>query len=98
MSQFRVTAVRYQNQQLTALQLGEGEGPGRWVREPHAVDVDAVVDRVAAGDTVRAVLRSDDRIEDGPPLKIVTNEQGERSLALDNAPTDCLELSDLERF
>ncbi len=98
MNDYRVTAVRYQQQQLTALQLGQGEGPGHWVQEPHSVDVADVVARIDAGDTVRALLRQDSRVEDGPRLKVVTTEDGTRSLALDNAPTDCLELSDLERF
>lgn len=98
MNNYRVTAVRYQNQQLTELQLGQGDGPGHWQQEPHSVRVDEVVARIEAGDTVRALLRADGRVEEGPRLKVVDGEQGQRTLALDNAPSDCLELSDLERF
>lgn len=98
MNHYRVTAVRYHNQQLTGLLLGEGEGPGRWVQEPQTASVAEVVAYIEAGDTVRALLRGDGRIEDGPLLKIVADEHGGRSVALDNAPADCLELADLERF
>ncbi|HVR53006.1 MAG TPA: hypothetical protein VMS38_25005 [Pseudorhodoferax sp.] len=98
MNHYRVTAVRYQHQQLTGLQLGQGEGPGRWVQEPQTVSVDEVIARIEAGDTVRALLRADGRIEDGPRLKVVTDEHGRHGVALDNAPADCLELADLERF
>lgn len=98
MEHYRVTAVRYRHQQLTDLQLGQGEGPGRWLQEPQTVSVAEVMARIEAGDTVRALLRVDGRIEDGPRLKIVADEQGGRALALDNLPADCLELADLERF
>lgn len=98
MNHYRVTAVRYRNQRLVELQLGQGDGPGHWVQEPHTVGVDEVVARIAAGDTVRALLRADGSVQDGPPLRIVEGEGGERTLALDNAPSDCLELADLERF
>lgn len=98
MNNYRVTAVRYRNQQLTELQLGQGDGPGHWVQEPHSVAVDEVLARIEAGDTVRALLRADGQVQDGPRLKVVQGDGGERTLALDNAPTDCLELSDLERF
>ncbi len=97
MNHYLVTAVRYQRQQLSALQLGQGEGPGQWVQEPHCVDVADVVARIESGDTVRALLRQDS-VEQGPRLKVVSSDDGTPSLALDNAPTDCLELSDLERF
>lgn len=97
MDNYRVTAVRYQNQRLTQLQLGQGEGPGHWQQEPHSVGVDEVVARIEAGDTVRALLRADGQVQDGPRLKVVRDEGG-ATLALDNAPTDCLELADLERF
>lgn len=98
MNEYRVTAVRYQNQTLTALQMGQGTGPGQWVEEPRAAEVQEVIERVQAGDSVRALLRADGRIEAGPRLKVVEDGQGQSTLALDNAPTDCLELADLERF
>ncbi|KQP37125.1 hypothetical protein ASF44_15595 [Pseudorhodoferax sp. Leaf274] len=93
-----MTAVRYQNQQLTAVQLGQGDGSGAWQQEPHAVAIDQVVARIDAGDKVHALLRDGDHVSLGPRLKVVQAGEGGRSLALDNAPTDCLELSDLERF
>jgi hypothetical protein len=93
-----VTAVRYQNQQLKAVQLGQGDGIGAWQQEPHAVTVDQVVAHIDAGDQVHALLRDGERIALGPQLKVVQAGEGGRSLALDNAPSDCLELADLERF
>ncbi|MFT3720999.1 hypothetical protein [Pseudorhodoferax sp.] len=98
MSEYRVTAVCYRSQQLTALQLGEGEGPGQWTQEPHEAGVDEVVARIRAGDTVCALLRDETRVDVGPRLKVVEDEQGQPTLALDNLPDDCLELADLERF
>ena len=97
-NQYCVTAVRYQNQQLTAVQLGHGDGSGAWQQEPHAVEIDQVVARIDAGDAVHALLRDGERVSLGPRLKVVQGEGGDRSLALDNQPTDCLELADLERF
>ncbi len=97
-NQYCVTAVRYQNQQLTAVQLGQGDGTGAWQQEPHAVDIDEVLARIDAGDKVHALLRDGERATLGPRLKVVQGGDGNRSLALDNAPTDCLELADLERF
>lgn len=97
-SHFCVTAVRYLNQQLTALQLGQGDGRGSWQQEPHLVTVDELVARIDGGERVHALLRDGGRVDLGPPLKVVADGRGDRSLALDNAPGDCLELSDLERF
>lgn len=98
MAHYCVTAVRYQQQRLTALQLGQGEGDGSWQQEPHTASVDEVLARIDAGDAVHALLREDGRVRLGPRLKAVGDEQGSRTLALDNAPSDCLELADLERF
>ncbi|CAN7562912.1 hypothetical protein LJR039_003974 [Pseudorhodoferax sp. LjRoot39] len=93
-----VTAVRYQNQQLTAVQLGHGDGSGAWQQEPHAVTVDQVVARIDAGDQVHALLRDGTQVTLGPRLKVLEGGGSGRSLALDNSPSDCLELADLERF
>lgn len=93
-----VTAVRYQNQQLTAVQLGQGDGSGAWQQEPHEVSVDQVAARIEAGDPVHALLRDGAQVTLGPRLKLVQGEEGRRALALDNQPSDCLELADLERF
>lgn len=93
-----VTAVRFRHQQLLELLLGQGEGPGRWEHEPHVVPVDEVVRLLDAGHPVHALLRDAHQVQAGPRLKVVTNEDGERSVALDTMPADCLELADLERF
>lgn len=99
MADYCVTAVRYVNQELMAVQLGQGDGKrGEWASEPHEVRVEDVVSRIEAGDTVRSLLRSDGRVDLGPPLKVVSAGQGKKSLALDNPPSECLELADLERF
>ncbi|WP_326533619.1 hypothetical protein [Pseudorhodoferax sp.] len=106
MTDYRVTAVRYKNQELTAVQLGEvgqagegGEGrEGQWTQEPHETGVAEVVARIEGGDRVHALLRDSGHVDVGPALKVVTDGQGRKSLALDNAPGDCLELADLERF
>lgn len=100
MTDYRVTAVRYKNQELTAVQMGQmGDGrENHWTQEPHETGVDDVVARIEGGDRVRALLRDSGHVDVGPALKVVTDGQGRKSLALDNAPSDCLELSDLERF
>lgn len=98
MAEYRVTAVRYVNQELISVQLGQGDGQGDWVREPHETPAHEVVARIESGDHVRALLRDGSHVDIGPALKTVTDGQGRKSLALDNSPSDCLELADLERF
>ena len=98
MPDYRVTAVRYVNQELIAVQLGQGDGREAWVQEPHQTGVDDVVAHIEAGDDVRALLRDGGTVTIGPALKVVADDGGKKSLALDNSPTDCLELADLERF
>ncbi|KQP19763.1 hypothetical protein [Pseudorhodoferax sp. Leaf267] len=99
MAEYRVTALRYVNQELIAVLMGQAAGSGGdWTQEPQEARVPEVVARIEAGDTVRALLRDGSQVDVGPALKVVTDEQGHKTLALDNAPSDCLELSDLERF
>lgn len=99
MAEYRVTAVRYVHQELTSVQLGQGDGrQGDWVQEPHDTRVDVVIARIESGDQVRALLRDGGHVDVGPALKVVTDGEGRKTLALDNAPGDCLELADLERF
>lgn len=99
MAPYRVTAVRYVNQELTSVQLGQGDGRhSDWVQEPHETRVDEVIARIESGAPVHALLRDGGHVDVGPALKVVTDSQGKKSLALDNSPSDCLELADLERF
>lgn len=99
MAEYRVTAVRYVNQALTSVQLGQGDGrQSDWVQEPQETRVDEVIARIEGGDQVRALLRDGDRVDVGPAVKVVSDSEGHKTLALDNAPSDCLELADLERF
>jgi hypothetical protein len=93
-----VTAVRYNGEQLVALQVGEGDGTETgWVKQPHEVSVQDVVSRIERKDTVQALVPDEGAARKSPNLKVV-DAAGQKSLALDNAPTDCLELSDLPRF
>lgn len=99
MPDYRVTAVRYRHQELTAVQLGQGDGrAGDWLQEPHQTGLDEVIARIEAGDSVRALLRDGGVVVIGPALKVVTDGQGKKTLALDNLPADGLALADLERF
>lgn len=99
MAEYRVTAVRYVNQELRSVQLGQGDGRhGDWEQEPHETPVDEVIARIERGDQVRALLRDGGQVDLGPALKVMTDADGHKALALDNSPSDCLELADLERF
>jgi len=96
MSEYCIEAVRYVHEDLKAVRMGQWQA-GVLVAAQET-PVAQAVERIEARDTVRALLIADGRAETGPRLKVVPDEHGGKTLALDNAPDECLELSDLQRF